>query len=716
MTRCLSVAPVFVLFRAVVGLLVLGLGLAVGSCRPAPSCSTTARPSGPPTSSSGAGKSQAESGAARRLSGEHVSRSGASNGSRAATASDIARYERVALALIRVQALMDWGERTRGERTFRAETYAGRNWLFRKDVVESLNLAVRHLAGRGQKAGRKALEFLREFVAQEIVNRATASLEDRRGRVESGLKVKLPWLADAVSFRSLDGLLAREKDAKRRAEIVAARSKAVEDHINPILKGIYEKAHAVARSLGYQSYFDLSQRVRRTDVGRLIRQGAQFVTQTDETNRKLLDRLARESLGIGLDRFTRADHLRLMRAPRTEKFLPARLMVPAFRFFLRGIGLDLRTSAGTKIVIDDSPAPNKHPRAACFPIVVPSDVRVSVKPGAGLDAWTTMFHEGGHALHYSWTRQARFEFRQLGSASATEAFAELFARVWAEPAWLKRYRSFLRHMNRRPPKASDLLSDLRRRPWFVTAEAGGMVLPRRALVWKRLPLPSDKDLASVIRHRVAWELYLYRRYGWAKLVYESRLHGAPASLYQEQIQGQTSDLKSLYGKLFSRAYGYELTERDLTSYLADVDPFFYAADYARAFLAADILGEHLRRKFGDDWYDNKLVGPYLKTLWEKGNEWTAEELVEHLGYTLDYRVTRARLARLLAAADALDGTKPSARHRVRGGGRGRTREARPCRPQARPRPGTLCAIPGLGPRPGRRPRRSGSRIRPRKRR
>ncbi len=699
------------------GMVPVLIGLVIGvvslvSCGPKSSCPTTVQPAGVTGAHAGGGPAGKGDVAGKGLQQTPARANAGSGKVDPASDEDVARYEKVALALIRVQGLMDWGQRTRGERTFRSETYAGRGWLFRKEVVGSLDAAIRRMGTDDRAGERRALEFLREFVAQEVVNQATAALEDRLNRVESSLKVEVPWLAEKVAFRSLDGLLAKEKDAARRAKLVELRSAAIQTSLNPIYQAIYDKAHQVARKLGYQSYFDLSQKIRRTDVARLIRQGADFVKATDGTNARLLGRLAKESLGIGLDRFTRADHLRLMRFPRSEKFLPARLMVPVFRSFLAGIGLDLSTAAGTKIVIDDAPRPNKHPRAACFPLVVPSDIRVSVVPGAGLDAWTTMFHEGGHALHYSWTRQKRFEFRQLGSASATEAFAELFARVWAEPAWLERYRASLRRMNRRPPRQGDMLARLRRRPWFLTASAAGMIMPRRALAWKRIPVPSDRDLASLIRHRVAWELYLYRRYGWAKLIYESRLHGADSAVYRGAVEGDTTDLRALYGRLFSRAYGYELAAKDRASYLSDVDPFLYAADYARAFLAADILGEHLRKKFGDDWYANKLVGPYLKTLWEKGNEWTAEELVAHLGYELDYSVTKARLARLLAAADRLDGKGP----RVAKGRRSRPRHrANPCRPSARPRPGTLCKIPGLGgPRPRAGGRRTG-RARPRAR-
>jgi len=45
--------------------------------------------------------------------------------------------------------------------------------------------------------------------------------------------------------------------------------------------------------------------------------------------------------------------------------------------FLGGIGLDLRTAAGTDVRVDDSLHPKKLPRAFAEPVNAPEDVRMS---------------------------------------------------------------------------------------------------------------------------------------------------------------------------------------------------------------------------------------------------------------------------------------------------------------------------------------------------
>jgi len=610
----------------------------------------------------------------------------------AASEQEVTWYRQVARALTEVQGLLEWQSRTRGERSMLASTYIGRERFLSRKALARIGAYIAQLKGRAVAAKRRAATFLRDFMATEYISRKTARYDDQLANLEANSTVTLPWIKHPVSFRNLDVLLSQEKDATRRTAIRKTQADVIRTKLNPVLLEKYKMAHHLAQWMGYDSYFALCEQIRQTNISNLLHKGWRFVQATDTLHHKLLAQVVKESLGIPMSEFSRKDHTRLMRAAKTEKFLPRELMVPAFKYFLAGIGLDLKTAAGTRILIDDAMYPKKHPRAACFPIIVPSDIRVSVKPTGGIMSWTTLFHEGGHALHYAWTTERSFEFQQLGSASATEGFAELFARVWADPVWLRRYRKFVASRNRHPPKKADLLGMLRQKPWFFVAEQMGMILPATFFRRKRFPLMNDKDMGSVIRHRLAWDMYLYRRYGWAKLVYESALHGASPSVWKGVYSGSISDRRALYKALFSKAYGYALTDDDAQRYLFDVDPFFYAADYARAFVLADTLTEHLRNKFGPNWYENKNVGPYLKTLWRYGNRWNADQVAQRIGYKdLDYAVSERRVHRLLAAANSLSGLTSKASTGPR---RSHRRKAR-CPGGRKPTPRGMCKIPGL---------------------
>jgi hypothetical protein len=608
----------------------------------------------------------------------------------AATQKQVDWFRKMAQALVREQELLGWHTRTRGERSIIESTYAGREQYLSRKALAMLDAYLQKLTGRASQSERREVEYLRDFLAMEYIGRKTASLIDKLHDLASRAKVKLPWSQNPVSFRELMVLLSQTKNPDKRKRIQKARAEVYAKTLNPVYLAKANKEHELAQWMGYPSYFKLSEQVRRADIRKLLLKGNAFKSATDDFFSALMKKVVQETLKKKLTEMKRSDHLRLMRAPKVEKFFPRQLMLPAFEYFLASIGLDLKTASGDRITIDDAMHPQKNPRAACFPIEVPADIRITVKPKGGLESWATLFHEGGHALHFAWTKEKRFAFKQLGNNTVTEAFAELFARIWAEPAWLEHYTRFVRNRNRRPPKPSAVRQKLEQDPHYIIARRIGMILPRRNLRPRRVPLMRKADQRYVIRHRLAWDMYLYRRYGWAKLIYESSLHGADQQVWQGVFGGDISDRRKLYGKLFSEAYGYTLDPVDTAGYLADVDPFFYAADYARAFMGADMLIEHLRRKFGKRWFTKKAVGAYLKTLWAKGKRWSGAELARQLGYeNLTYAASEARVKRLGVAAGLKvrtqasgSRTRPRARTRTRTRTRSRTRT----RPHARTRP------------------------------
>ncbi|MFH2005586.1 MAG: hypothetical protein ABI333_03255 [bacterium] len=570
--------------------------------------------------------------------------------------------EKQAAAHVKLSELVSWYGRTRGEKSFKKTLFVGRERLisrrtlaFLKDCLEKETDPVAKLTG----------EYLRSYLAMAYIERKTAHLDDQLSAAELGASVKLPWLAAPTMYRDLPGMLIKEKNAKRRTAISTAMADIRRRVLNPLLIKKIGRGHELAQWMGFQSYVALSTQVRKVELGPLITQGAMFVRDIEPLFGKLMNEVAKESMKTSLAKLTRADHGRLFSAPKVKASLPQELMIPTLKYFLQGIGLDLSTAANTRIHIDDSLYAQKKFRAACYPITVPSDIRITVKPAGGLLSWTTLFHEGGHAVHFAWTTTNQWAFQQLGSYSLTEAFSELFARSWEDPAWLERYAQFVKDV-KRGKHNKGLLKGLGR------VRVAGL---------------NKKQMGYMVRSRLAYNMYLQRRYGWAKLIYEVALHGGRETLYKAVYTGQTSDRRRLYQSLFAHAYGYKLNEYDADQYLTDVDPFFYSADYARAFMLADIMHEHLRGKFGRSWYGNKAVGPYLKTLFAEGNRYTAEQIAAKLGSKLDYTASVSRMKRLYDEAEVLSGRKKAAKQNKPG----KVRKKKPCKVK----PGALkCKIPG----------------------
>ena len=80
-----------------------------------------------------------------------------------------------------------------------------------------------------------------------------------------------------------------------------------------------------------------------------------------------------------------------------------------------------------------------------------------------------------------------------------------------------------------------------------------------------------------------------RRYA-AKLAYELELHGG----------GRVEGLDAVYARRLSDAVRVDWPA---VSWLSDVDPFFYAARYLRAWALETHLRAALRERFGAAWFD-----------------------------------------------------------------------------------------------------------------
>lgn len=529
-------------------------------------------------------------------------------------------------ALGHIQAVLGWYTGTQGETSLTGLTYVGHDRLFRDAALEAVG-AVEKQAGIAPREAL-ALTFLRRSLTGEIVSLATAKYDDRYSDAEAAASVTLPWRPKPVAYRDLQNLIAQEPDKERRRLAFAAMNEVRVSTLNPILAQKEEAAQKAARETGYADYVALSEELRQVDLHALLLEGTRYLQATNQIYDATLDKVARDELGVPRAQLRVTDLARIWKSPRLLPLFDESLELKALATFLSGIGLDLRTAAGTEVMVDDSQNPKKRPRAFVQPVDPPADVRLSVKPSGGLDDYWTLFHEAGHAVHFASSTIAPKELVTLGYGAPTEGFGEFFRHAFSDPRWLARYRTFL-HENHGPA-------------------------------------PRNAELAAVLRKTALIEMYYLRRYAFAKIAYELRLHGRPAQEIAVALpllpapDKAATDLRELYRQLFSVAYGFTLDEDEAQSYLTDVDDTFYSADYARAFVLAGMMHEGIARRFGADWYGNKEVGPFLRTaLFAEGTALSAEDVAERLGFSrkLDFAGAARRAQRLVQEADALAGAQ-----------------------------------------------------------
>ncbi len=272
--------------------------------------------------------------------------------------------------------------------------------------------------------------------------------------------------------------------------------------------------------------------------------------------------------GIAPEEATTGDFTFVRRGKKFDRLFPKADLLPALSRTLAGLGIALESQDNIELDLEDRPL--KTPRAFCAPIKVPSDVRLVIRPRGGADDYLALFHEVGHAEHFAHTSAgAHFAYRCLGDNSITEAYAFVIGKLPTTPAWLREVLGLT--------EIADYLS-----------------------------------LARLI------DLYYLRRYA-AKLTYELQLH------HSHELNG----MGDRYAELLGEALRVRVWPQN---YLSDVDDFFYCACYLRAWMLEVQLRRRLVADFGPRWFASPEAGDYLRQLWSLGQEFTADELAQRLGY------------------------------------------------------------------------------------
>lgn len=479
---------------------------------------------------------------------------------------DLAPRREEAKALLHKQADLYWKNWTTGEGVDIAATYAGHDALFSREVLEQVQ---RNEAAEADPLKKRALTDFELYLLSEHISKELAPLADEIAKLQGTATMSVD--GQEVAFRNLEPMLANESSHAKRVALSEA-ALPVLNRLNPLLERKQQETELLIKALGFASYDALSARMRDADLDALAKQADALLTSSNALYTKSMGDAVNRELRLELKDVRRADVPRFFHSAAVQSAFPAAQMMPRFTALLAGMGIDLDKLSGIRI--DARTDPKKNPRAVCFPVSVPDDVRLSIKPRGGVDDYDQLFHEGGHALHYASTTTPVWEFQQLGNSTVTEAYAFLFQDRLEDPRYL---------------------SEL------------GM---------------TGELLNSYVRSAAVRKLYMLRRYA-AKVLFEHAWHGAQP-LTPEQLRAR-------YKAIMERAYGFPLTDADVAQLYVDHDDFFYSADYLRAWFLAAQLDAALSAKYGERWWHAPEAGKQLQKLWASGNQPTADEVAQALG-------------------------------------------------------------------------------------
>lgn len=218
---------------------------------------------------------------------------------------------------------------------------------------------------------------------------------------------------------------------------------------------IVGKRNALARELGYRNFFEYR---LKTNSGispeQLFSLFDEFELSTRETHRKSLARLVQQHGESVLLPQNLKYRMRGTAAQREEVYFPLGKALERWAESFRRLGVSYR---GARLEIDLLDRDGKFPTGFCIAPTpgyhddtlgrIPADVRFTStarpsQPGAGMQGLNVLFHEAGHAAHFSNVTMNSPCFSQESPPSSPallEAQAKFFDALPFDPCWLKRY-------------------------------------------------------------------------------------------------------------------------------------------------------------------------------------------------------------------------------------------------------------------------------------
>jgi len=445
--------------------------------------------------------------------------------------------------------------------------------LFTPDAIASLKSAFADTP-ENFETERAGLHALLSAARTGFLEAQARELTEERARCESAARIE--WRGETVPAFGVTKLIANEPDAYLRRELTARWLDASEV-CDDLRAARLESFHESAKVLGFDSYRALYSHITGTNYERLASLTDGLLERTEAAYTSALARLAALDLpDVAFNELAQGDYLYLQRMFRLDPIFTAQDLMRTYAAAMSNLGINAEKQKN--IYIDAEPRPSKYPRAACFIINPPDDVRFTIAPTGGVYDYTTLFHEAGHAQHFGWVSRSLAsrhpEFIFGPDYATTEGYAFLLNHLFLDASWLLEHR----------PNLNETL-------------ARGIV----------------RDLAFITTHQV-------RRYS-AKLKYEIELH--------DSAQFRSEQLAENYRTLQEQATGFK---RSATQYLMDVDDGFYSAAYLRAWAFEAGLREYLRTRYGRRWWANRRAGDELIDLWSTASRYSVEELARLAGF------------------------------------------------------------------------------------
>ena len=415
--------------------------------------------------------------------------------------------------------------------------------------------------------GEPALRLLNllNFLIDLLMEAHVAPIQNRFYALQGKANLKIQ--KKSLPFRKSQAALASESDRLVRL-LIGSEQHRVFARLNPLLLEGLRTTHDLSSKLNKGGHVALCGRRLGVDLKGLGEAAGKLLSQTREIYVESMERAARQRLGLALDDLRREDMAFLLGGAEFDPLFSASSMAASAEGIQRGLGLD--PTAGGRIAYDLEDREAKSHRSCTYPIRVPEEIVVALRPKAGHSALRQFLQQVGEGMHRAHTDASLpFEFRTLAVPSVIQASGHLFGRVLLD-------RDYLASQ----PSLSSSLDAL-----------------RQSLALK--------------------EIYFIRLLA-TQFRYELILHS------DDSFERKDVIFSDMIQEHCCVRFAPE-------AYLFFTDFHFHSAVYLRGMILESLLRKRLKERFGEKWRMKKEAGGFLRDIWKGGGRISHSDALERLG-------------------------------------------------------------------------------------
>ncbi|MEE9554006.1 MAG: M3 family metallopeptidase [candidate division Zixibacteria bacterium] len=229
----------------------------------------------------------------------------------------------------------------------------------------------------------------------------------------------------------LNGILRDEPDREKRKQAWYAQNE-VGSKIAPGLRELIWERNRIAHEISHRDYYDL----QLLSMGMKVEDLFDILALLDSISLDPYKQILQKAkFKLESDRIEPWDFLYAYGSD-SGGFYPRDSLTLLLNRTMNGLGFEMDNLG---ISYDLKPRPGKFQHGVCFPVSVPDDIRVLASIGNDWRSYKTVFHEVGHALHFSHIDQRHYILRSSPSGCFSEAMAEINEIFLEQPKWLADY-------------------------------------------------------------------------------------------------------------------------------------------------------------------------------------------------------------------------------------------------------------------------------------